>query len=125
MAVPGMGHGLGWWPGALSDMMSMSRLQDGGAMLIGKVATVVPGMGHGLGWWPCSSARPWMACSVASEPLLLQRWCVCRLSLERRRGGHGTGCSVGTVAIRIGQAARWWCQVWVTVLGGGRWLSPT
>ena len=46
------------------------------------------------------------ACSVASEPLLLQRWCVCRLSLERRRGGHGTGCSVGTVAIRIGKVAR-------------------
>ena len=50
------------------------------------------------------------ACSVASEPLLLQRWCVCRLSLERRRGGHGSGCSVGTVAIRIGEVARWWCQ---------------
>ena len=58
-----------------------------------------------------------MACSVASEPLLLQRWCVCRLSLERRRGGHGTGCSVGTVAIRIGEAARWWCQDRVTALG--------
>ena len=37
---------------ALSDMMSMSRRQDGGAMLIGKVSTVVPGVGHGLGWWP-------------------------------------------------------------------------
>jgi len=55
--------------------------------------------------------------SVASEPLLLQRWCVCRLSLERRRGGHGTGCSVGMVSIRIGKVARWWCQVWVTASG--------
>ena len=68
-------------------------------------------------WWPCSSVRPGMACSVASEPCLLQRRCVCRLILERRRGGHGTGRSVGMVAIRIGEAARWWCQVWVTASG--------
>ena len=58
-----------------------------------------------------------MACSVASEPCLLQRWCVCRLILERRRGGHGTGRSVGMVSIRIGEAARWWCQDRVTALG--------
>ena len=45
MMVPGMGHGLGWWPVALSDMMSMSRLQDGGAMLIGKA---VDGLQRGL-----------------------------------------------------------------------------
>ena len=86
------------------------------------------------GWWPCSSEKlsvarcgswSWImsmligeAGSVASEPLLLQRRCVCRLSLERRRGGHGTGRSVGMVAMLIGEAERG--QGRVTASDGGR-----
>jgi len=38
-------------------------------------------MGHGLGWWPV----------VLSDMM--------------------------SMSIRIGQAARWWCQVWVTASG--------
>ena len=94
MVVPGVGHGLGWWPVALSDMMSMSIRIGQAARWWCQVWVTASGMvairiGKAARWW----CQVWVtasgmvamligeACSVASEPLLLQRWCLLQKKL--------------------------------------------